>query len=271
MAKASKKSSSKKTTPKSHKKFIVESAIGAGKILLKYFRGKLQIEVKPGAGIVTQADKAAEAYLMKRIRKEYPESSIITEESGRFMKDHPMCWILDPLDGTSNFAHGFPWFCVSIGLHVNGQAEAGCIYNPVNGEMFLAERGKGAFLNGKAIKVSPTKTLEGALLGTGFYYSKGEALRSEMQIFQKVCEEVLAVRRPGSAALDLAYVACGRYDGFWERGLSPWDVAAGYLLVEEAGGKVTNYQGNPTGAFDKEALATNGHVHPRLIELISNR
>lgn len=252
----------------SYKKFLIDSALGAGKILLKTFRGKLKIEHKLNAGIVTQADKAAEAYLMKRIQKELPGSSMITEESGKFMKDHELCWIMDPLDGTSNYAHGFPWFCVSIGLHRNGVAEAGVIYNPVIGEMFFAERGKGAFLNGKRIKVSTAKTLETALLGTGFYYSKGQTLAAEIEIFKSVCEEVLAVRRPGSAALDLAYVACGRYDGFWERGLSAWDVAAGYLLVEEAGGMITNYRGQSTTAFDKEAVATNGKIHPRILELI---
>jgi myo-inositol-1(or 4)-monophosphatase len=252
------------------KPFLIESALGTGKILMKYLNKAHKIERKEDQGIVTEADKAAENYLLKRIFKEYPQSSVLTEESGEFKKSGTWTWVIDPLDGTTNYAHGFPWFCVSIGLYDSGNAVAGVVYNPVSKEMFFAEKGKGAFLNGKRIRVSKTKNLKDALLGTGFYYSKGQTLIEEIEIFTRMNEAALGVRRPGAAALDLAYVACGRYDAFWERRLSPWDVAAGFLLVEEAGGKVTNYRGTSTHIHEKEVVASNGLVHSPMIEVFKN-
>ncbi len=250
-------------------KFIIDLARGAGAILMKYFNKKHKIEIKPNAGIVTEADKAAEAYLIKNILRKFPKSSIITEETGEYHGDSDLLWITDPLDGTSNYAHGFPWFCVSIGLYSKGMARAGVIYQPFTQELYYAEKGKGAFLNGKRIKVSQTKKLDEALVGTGFYYSKSKSLAAEIKVFQEMNEQTLAVRRPGSAALDLACVASGRFDGFWERGLSSWDVAAGFLLVEEAGGKVTDYQGEKTSIYDGYCLATNGRIHERMKSVVS--
>lgn len=249
-------------------KFLSQLAKGAGDVLMKYFNKKHKVEVKPDAGIVTEADKAAEAYLIKTILRKFPKSSIITEETGEYPGESGLLWITDPLDGTSNYAHGFPWFCVSIGVYLHGKPKAGVIYQPFTRELFYAEKGKGAFLNGKRIHVSQTKSLNEALLGTGFYYSKSGPLKAEVEVFREMNEVALAVRRPGSAALDLACVASGRFDGFWERGLSSWDVAAGFLLVEEAGGKVTNYQGKTTTIFDKYCLASNGVIHKRMQSIV---
>lgn len=270
-----KKKSKKKSAPrasaarstKSLKPFLHEVAIGAGGILRKYFQKVHQIERKVGAGIVTEADKYAEDYILKKIFRKFPKSSIITEESGEY-QGNELVWYIDPLDGTSNYAHGFPWFCVSIGVYEAGQPRAGVIYHPITREMFFAESGKGAFLNGKRLKVSTTGQVEDSLLGTGFFYTTGDRLRADMHIFNRVQEKALGVRRPGSAALDLACVASGRYDGFWERGLKPWDLAAGYILVTEAGGRVSGYAGQATTPLDAEIVATNGVLHSQILNLI---
>lgn len=252
----------------SWEKTIRSLCLGAGQILLHYFHKPHQIEVKPGAGIVTEADKAAESYILKQILRKFPKSSIITEEAGEYPGTRDLVWVIDPLDGTSNYAHGFPWFCVSIGLYQGEKALAGGIYQPLMKEFFFAEKGRGSFLNGKRIRVSRCSKFEESLLGTGFYYSKKKQLAEEMKIFHRLNEKVLAVRRPGSAALDLACVAAGRFDGFWERGLSCWDVAAGILLVEEAGGKVTDYSGRKTGIFGSEIAASNRKLHSELVKAI---
>lgn len=246
----------------SWRKEVEELALGAGAILKKYYSKVHRITKKPGAGIVTEADLASENYLLKKIFRKFPESSIITEESGEHRGAKSLVWIMDPLDGTTNYAHAFPWFCVSIGVQVDGEMAAGAILNPISQELFLAEKGKGAWLNGKRIRVSKIKRLDEALLGTGFYYSSGKQLRAELSVFSSLADKTLGIRRPGAAALDLAYVACGRYDGFWERRLAPWDVAAGILLVTEAGGKVSDYRGQPTDIYRRELVATNGLLHP---------
>lgn len=250
------------------KKFLHELGAGACAVLMKYFHKVHSIERKAGAGIVTEADKAAEAYLMKKIFRNFPNSSIITEETGSHGSGSDLVWILDPLDGTTNYAHGFPAFCVSIGVYEQGEPRAGLIHLPIAREVYFAETGRGAFLNGKRLKVSKTDALLDSLLGTGFYYSTGEQLREEIEIFGRVQDKALGVRRTGSAATDLAYLAAGRYDAFWERGLAPWDVAAGFILVREAGGKITNYGGGETGIRDKEVVATNGRLHEPILKLI---
>jgi len=254
-----------KSSTNEFKSFLLPTAKAAGDVLMKYFRKKHRIVEKEGAGIVTEADKAAEKLILNRLSRKFPKSSIITEESGEYRRDDSLCWVIDPLDGTSNYAHGFPWFCVSIGLYENGKPRAGVIYHPVLREFFYAEKGRGATLNGKSIKVSRTRRIESSLLSTGFYYSKGKNLRQEVEIFRRMNEAARGVRRPGSAALDLAYVSCGRFDGFWERGLSSWDVAAGFLLVEEAGGKITDYRGRPTTLHDREVVASNRLLHGAMI------
>lgn len=255
--------------PTSFRPFLTEIAHGAGAILRRhYHRRPLRIRKKPGAGVVTDADHAAEAYLLRAIRRKFPGCSIITEESGEFHASDDLVWYIDPLDGTTNFAHGFPWFCVSIGVWRAGEPHAGAIYQPLTDELFFAERGRGAWLNGRRITVSSERRLGDALLGTGFYYYRGDALRREIATFQAVSQAARAIRRPGSAALDLAFVAAGRYDGFWERGLSSWDVAAGIVLVQEAGGKVTDYAGAPATPFGGECVATNGALHQPLLDCI---
>lgn len=249
--------------------FLLSLAEGAGNILVKHYQRIHKIERKKNAGIVTEADKHSEAYLIDQIFRKYPNSSILAEESGQHKGDSSLVWIIDPLDGTTNYAHGFPWFCVSIGVLKDGKPAAGVIFNPLSKEMFFAEVGRGAYLNRKMIQVSKTAALKDSLLGTGFYYMKGTSLRAEMEIFTKMNEYALGVRRPGSAALDLAYVASGRYDAFWEKHLSPWDVAAGFVLVTEAGGRISNYCGAKTSVFDKEVVASNGVLHNRITKIIS--
>lgn len=248
----------------------MDVAKGAGSIHLRYFKKTHRIIHKPHAGIVTEADKESEKYILKKIFSRFPESSIITEESGAF-GGNSLVWIIDPLDGTSNYAHGFPWFCVSIGVWDETGPRAGVIYNPVYQETFYAEKDQGAYFNSDRIHVSATTSVKNSLLGTGFYYSKGTKLRREIEIFRRVNERALGVRRPGSAALDLAYVACGRYDGFWERGLSPWDIAAGWLLVEEAGGFITDYAGKPTSLNSGEIVASNSQIHRELVSIIGKK
>lgn len=250
------------------KKFLTELATGVGKIHLKYFGKVAYIDKKVGAGLVTEADHASENYALQKIFKNFPQSTIITEETGKHERSNELCWILDPLDGTTNYAHGFPWFCVSIALYEQGKPRAGVIYQPVSRELFYAETGKGATVNGKRISVSKIDVVEDALLGTGFYYTTGLRLKEEVEIFRKVQDKALGVRRPGSAAMDLAFVACGRYEGFWERGLSSWDVAAGMILIEEAGGKLSDYRGRPITMDSAEVVATNGRVHSSILELI---
>ena len=250
------------------KRFLLTTAEDAGEVLMKYFHRKHRIEVKKGEGIVTEADKAAERLILSRLSRNFPNSSIITEESGEYRRDDTLCWVIDPLDGTTNYAHGFPWFCVSIGLYEEGKPKAGVIYHPVLKEMFFTESGRGAFLNDRRIKVSRTRRLEDSLLSTGFYYSRGKALGHQVEIFRRLNQTARGVRRPGSAALDLAYVACGRFDGFWERGLSPWDVAAGFLMVEEAGGKVSDYRGQPTDLHAREVVASNRLVHAPMLKIV---
>ena len=179
-----------------------------------------------------------------------------------------MRWLIDPLDGTSNFAHGFPWFCVSIALEIRGEVKYGVIYQPVLDELFYCEKGKGAFLNSAPIKVSKMAKIADSLIATGFSYLRDEVLRRDVKRFLQVQQVALGVRRAGSAALDFANVACGRFAGFYEYGLSPWDVAAGFLLVKEAGGKLSNYEGAEASIYGKYVVASNGLVHDELLGTI---
>lgn len=250
-------------------KSAIEAAQAAGKVLRKHFRKGLDVREKKGAGLVTNADLEAEQVAMRILGKAQPDFSMLTEESGRKTASGPGRWILDPLDGTTNFVHGFPMFCVSIAAEWDGELVVGVIYHPILDDLYVAARGKGAFLNGKRIHVSRTRKLTDALLTTGFTYHKDEHLRAEMRAFERLSSVARAIRRPGSAALDLAYTACGVFDGFWERRLSPWDVAAGALLVMEAGGKVTDFQGNPFDIESGELLASNQILHAALSTEVS--
>jgi len=250
------------------KEIICTVAKDAGKLLVDKFDNVKSIGEKKGAGIVTEADLMSEELITKALTKEMPETSILSEEMGEKNIGRDDKWIIDPLDGTSNYAHGFPWYCVSIALEQKGLVTAGGIYHPVLDEMFYAEKGKGAFLNNKRIRVSHVTNIKRSLLATGFFYHTGDELAESVKRFEKVQQVALGVRRPGSAALDMAYTACGRFDSFWERGLCPWDKAAGEIIFKEAGGTLTNFTGGKFSIYSDETLATNGHLHNAMIELL---
>ncbi|HLX11358.1 MAG TPA: inositol monophosphatase family protein [Bacteroidota bacterium] len=250
---------------------MIEIAITAARTagtFLKQNVGKIkQIEQKYGQekNLVTEIDKESERIIIEMIRKNFPDHAILAEEGGLGSAvPSAYKWIIDPLDGTTNYTHGFPVFCVSIGIEHNGVMEHGVIYDPNFDELFTATRGKGAFVNGKPMRVSKVNTLSKSLLVTGFPYNIAENPDHAIEHFGNFLKKAQAVRRMGSAAIDLAYVACGRYEGFWEVALHPWDVAAGKLLVEEAGGKLTDFRGNDYSVYEKQLLATNGLVHEEM-------
>ena len=253
--------------------FAIQTARDAGRLLAERFGRHLRVSNKSELDLVTESDLASERLIIDLIKTHYPRHAILAEESGTSppAADGPQSdwrWIIDPLDGTTNYAHGYPCFCVSIGLEQNGRLELGIVYDPMRDEMFTAERGEGAALNGKKIQVSPTPNLASALLCTGFPYDvreRGEFARH----FANFIMNAQGVRRDGAAALDLAYVAAGRFDGFWEEGLKPWDVAAGVLLIEEAGGKVSDYRGGPLEIFTPPILASNGLIHEQMMRVLA--
>ncbi len=247
----------------------IEAARASGKILSRTFGKKLQISEKKDAGLVTQADIDSQNRSVSLLKKVSPQFGFLTEEAKPEGIEKPGRWIIDPLDGTTNFVHGFPMFCVSIAAEWKGELIVGVIYHPILDELYVATRGKGATLNGKKIHVSRTKKSKNALLTTGFTCQKREWLRTEMHAFERLSEATRAIRRSGSAALDLAYTARGVFDGFWERRLSPWDVAAGALIVIEAGGQVTDFNRNAFRIDSGELLASNGLIHLELIKMIS--
>lgn len=255
------------------KKKLVEAAVRAahasGKILASHFGKPLKVSEKDGAGLVTQIDIASEKASMKILRQAFPHFGFLTEESGVHSAQSPGRWIIDPLDGTTNYIHRFPMFCVSIAAEWEGELVVGVIYHPILKDTYIAVRGQGATINGKRLRVSQTPRLEDSLLSTGFTYRKNEWLHREMEAFEHLSGVARAVRRPGSAALDLAYTARGVFDGFWERRLSPWDVAAGALLVQEAGGQVSDFKGKDFKVESAEIIASNGKLHKKLLESIT--
>jgi myo-inositol-1(or 4)-monophosphatase len=241
----------------------IETAREAGAILLEEFARPVKISYKGEVDIVTQADKRSEQAVVARLHKYFPKHAVVAEEGGGAETDSPFRWHVDPLDGTTNFAHGYPCFAVSIGLEEAGELIAGVIYQPVSGELFSAARGEGAYLNQQPIRVSPIETLSTSLLGTGFPAVK-RAQNPNIRYYWDFTMRSHGVRRDGSAALDLAAVACGRFDGFWEFGLHSWDTAAGVLLVREAGGMVTNFDGSPYRLGDQQLLASNSQIHAEM-------
>jgi len=243
------------------KTLIIKAAFEAGKLLMDKFESGLRVEFKGKYDLVTEADRQAEALIIKLIRERYPDHDFLAEEGDYTETGSDYRWIIDPLDGTTNYAHGFPWFAVSIALEVKGRLELGVVYNPYVGDFYVAERGSGAFLNERRLKVSTIDTLERSLLATGFAYDHKKCKSNNYDYFTRFQKEAQACRRPGAASLDLASVAAGRFDGFWELKLKPWDLAAGILLIEEAGGLVSNFDGLPMTLESQECMASNRLIH----------
>ncbi len=239
----------------------------AGALLFEKFKLRIGFTYKGDADLVTEADKAAEKLITDRIRQQFPGHDLFGEEGTRTNTGSDYRWYIDPLDGTTNFAHGFPVFCVSLGLEFKGERVAGVLYDPTRNELFAAERGSGTYLNGERVWVSKVNNLQECLTGTGFPSHKRHK-NPNIFFYHVITLRTHGVRRAGSAALDLASVACGRLDAFWEFNLNPWDTAAGSVLVEEAGGKITRFDGSPWLLDSKETLATNGIVHQDFIDLI---
>jgi myo-inositol-1(or 4)-monophosphatase len=243
---------------------MTEIAREAGSLLREYFHRRVKIEYKGDADLVTEADRASEKLILERIRTYWPSHEVIGEEGAKIETGSDYRWYVDPLDGTTNFAHSYPVFCVSLGLAFRGKRKAAVLYDPTRDELFAAELGKGAFLNGQKIEVSKTPELAQSLVSTGFPSHKRHK-NPNIYFYHQLTLRTHGVRRAGSAALDLASVACGRYDGFWEFNLNAWDTAAGILIVEEAGGKVTGFQGQPLAIPDRDVLASNGLIHAQLL------
>lgn len=251
--------------------FAIETAREAGQILLEKFGRKIDIRMKGDIDLVTEADLASEALIIERVKSHYPKHSILAEESGEAIVhggDTTWKWIIDPLDGTTNYAHGYPCFCVTIALEHKGEIVIGVTFDPTRNELFAAERGRGASLNNKPIRVSETEEIGNSLIVTGFPYD----FKGSDNFAQHLTDMLLrsrGVRRDGSAAIDMAYVACGRFDGFWEEGLHAWDVAAGTLLIEEAGGQVSYYDGSRFSIYAPPICASNGLIHSAMLEVLA--
>ncbi|KAB1441060.1 inositol monophosphatase family protein [Pseudodesulfovibrio senegalensis] len=248
---------------------VVQAVCEAGRIIVQNNDKPRSIRYKGRNDLVTDTDIAVEEDLKARLSRLLPESSFLAEETSgsAFLGD--LTWVIDPVDGTTNFAHGLPMVATSVGLWSKGQIVLGVVNLPLLGEVFSAALGKGAWMNGESIRVSETRDLDQALIATGFPYAIEENIDEVLAQLRAVLPATRGVRRPGAAALDLAYVACGRYDGFYERGLNSWDTSAGVLLVGEAGGNVSRYDGSPYALGDADIMASNGHVHAGLQELVA--
>jgi len=250
---------------------LLNDAIAAARLArgihLYYQERGFAVDTKTGpTDLVTQADRETEAAIKEYLLGRYPDHAFLGEEGGQ-EHEAEYRWIVDPLDGTVNFAHRFPFFAVSIGLEVRGRLELGVVLDSTRDELFWAVRGRGAYLNGRPLRVSATDHLIGSLLATGFPYDVNKD-QENLTYFERVLRKGLTVRRPGAAALDLSYVAAGRLDGFWEVKLKPWDVAAAIVIVEEAGGRITGIQGEPYELGNRYIVATNGHIHQQLLEAL---
>ena len=253
---------------------LTQTAIHAarlgGAILQDYAKKGFTIHSKGQAiNLVTEADLRSEEAIIQSIRSTFPEHQILSEEQGlRDISQHPIKWIIDPLDGTINFAHGFPMYNVSIGVEYQGTCVIGVIFDPTRDELFLGQQGRGATLNGTPVQASATPKLAEALLVTGFAYDIHTATDNNLKEFCAFTLRARGMRRTGTAAIDLCYIACGRLDGFWELQLNPWDTAAGKVIVEEAGGKITNYAGEPYSIYGKTILATNTLIHSEMLGVL---
>jgi myo-inositol-1(or 4)-monophosphatase len=249
------------------RKTLEKALIRAGSILKPAISKPKHIQYKSAVDLVTETDKKIESVIIDIIKHNFPDHSILAEESPPEGSSHHK-WIIDPIDGTTNFAHGLGQACVSIAYEQNGKIMLGGVFNPFSNECFWAERGKGARLNGKKIHVSSPKRLSESLLVTGFPYDRTTRADYYLKFVKHFITTTHGIRRLGSAALDLCFVACGRFDGYWEFNLNPWDVAAGALIVEEAGGKLSNFLGQPMSIYEKQFLATNGKIHDEMLKII---
>lgn len=254
----------------SYKKVAIEAALKSGRFIRGSVGKITKISYKGRDNIVTDVDKSAECLIINKILSAFPGHSILSEERKPLTGLSPYKWIIDPLDGTTNFAHAFPFFSVSIAMEEGGIIKLGIVYDPMREELFCAEYGKGARLNHRKISVSTTRKLSSSFLSTGFSYGRVRKDRN-VRYFKNFLTRSLAIRRAGSAALDLCYVACGRFDGFWERDLHPWDSAAGLLIVKESKGLVTKFDGSIYTPYDKNILATNGHIHKQMSRVLTQK
>lgn len=249
-------------------KMAVHAAWKAGEIQKKGLGKRHRIRFKGEINIVTEIDKACEEAIQRIISREFPDHDFLMEESGAWKRPSEYKWIVDPLDGTTNYAHGYPLFCTAIGLEHRGKIVLGVVYDPNREELFVGCQGKGATLNGKKIHVSPVSLLKRALLVTGFAYNVQTKIDESIGHFKNFLMNAQAVRRDGVAAIDICYVAAGRYDGFWELDLRPWDTAAATLILREAGGRVTAFDGSPFNLYGREIVASNGKIHPAMLKVI---
>lgn len=250
------------------------NATEAGAAVLKYYFNNKDLKISNKEGInnlVTEADHASEKAIMDTIKEAFPDHYILSEEAGEIIMDSSYKWIIDPIDGTVNYAHGIPLCCVSIGLEHEGKMIFGAVLNPFLGEFFYAEKGEGAYMNGAKVSVSDKKTVMDSCLVTGFPYTYLDEPNGPLDVFDRFIRKGVPIRRLGSAAIDLCWVACGRFDGFFEHKLSAWDSAAGFLIVEEAGGKVTDFAGKYYSPYRPSIIATNGIIHDELVEWVNNR
>ncbi len=253
---------------------LLEVAVAAGQeagaLLLQYAGAGFHIEYKNPINLVTDADRAAEQCVIDRIKARFPTHRFLAEERGRLEEaQSPYLWIIDPLDGTTNFAHGYPAYCVSIGLEYEGRCVLGVIFDPSRNELFTAIEHRGAQLNGRSLHVSDTATLDSSLLVTGFAYDIRDTPRNNLDHFVKFALKAQGLRRTGSAALDLCYVAAGRFDGFWEVRLNPWDMAAGSVIVQEAGGRLSDFSGKDLSIYGQELVASNGQIHDAMLAVLN--
>ncbi|HYM37197.1 MAG TPA: inositol monophosphatase family protein [Nitrospiraceae bacterium] len=251
------------------KTVAIDAARQAGAILTQYAKNGFRVEHKDALNLVTDADTHSEQAVVDAIGRTFPDHEILAEERGQAGNKSAFKWIIDPLDGTTNFAHGFPAYAVSIGVEYQGRCILGVVFDPTRQELFVGEAGGGATLNGKPIRVSPTPKLDGALLVTGFAYDIRVSKQNNLDHFANFALRAQGMRRMGAAAIDLCYVACGRFDGFWELKLNPWDTAAGSLMVAEAGGRMSDFRGEPFSIYGIELVASNGLIHHEMVEVLN--
>lgn len=254
------------------KQTLIDATFAGAKVLQHYFNGSFTVSSKSNINdLVTQADHESEEAIFAVIRQSFPDHYILSEEAGDLKMDSNIKWIIDPIDGTVNFANGIPICCVSIAVEQDGKMILGAVYNPIMKEFFFAEKGRGATLNDNSISVSDNADLRRSCLVTGFPYSYLDVENGPLQIFERLLRANLPIRRLGSAALDLCWVAMGRFDGFYEHKLMAWDSAAGFLIVEEAGGKVTDFKGNYYSPYQPNLVATNGKIHDDLLLAVNGK